>query len=128
VKELDGKTLMDAAREYERLRRGNRQLTLIIGGSGLVFLTTLFASAHFGNHVIPSVLSLLFLCAAGPIYLRAFLTGYGVYGFRCPRCGKRCSNSWRGSWPTDRCKHCRLDLGAAARSAEKPKSSVDFLE
>jgi hypothetical protein len=45
--------------------------------------------------------------------------------FRCPRCGKRFIVTWWSSWPSDRCKHCALDLGPAKMAVAKPAGVVD---
>jgi hypothetical protein len=134
--ELDTSTYLDAARSYTQLRR--RYWRFFLGMPALALLLYLGAiisavrlernSIVPGKNPIATVLTVLFVVAWLTSWLGSFATGIALKRFRCPRCGKRFTLAWWGSWPGNRCKHCDLDLGPSAIAAAKPPVQVDPLE
>ncbi len=127
--DLDANILADAARRYTSLRRQYwRSLlvaTVLISGAGLFGLFV----GEFGpllNPVIGRVLTVLLPAGFLTCWVISVVTWSSLMGFRCPRCGKRFILAWYSSWPTNRCKHCGLDLGPAVMAAAKPPPVVDL--
>ena len=126
--DLDTKTWIDAARSYQLLRRRTLRYFLAYFGGFFGFLAVLlFASANKLDALAGSVFLLLIptMCLLG---VGVFLNSFELRDFRCPRCGKRFAVAWWGTWPTDRCKHCGLDIETAVRNAERPLNGGDLWE
>jgi hypothetical protein len=126
--DLDTKMWIEAAQSYWCLRRRYLRFTLAFVGSFIGF-AALFVFASAKNlDALAGVLFLVFIPASCVVGLGTILTSLDLLDFRCPRCARRFAMSWRGGYPTDRCKHCGLDLGSALRAAKKPQKAADLLE
>lgn len=126
---LDANKLADAARQYAGLRRWIWRYYFVGVALILGFGLTAKLNKDFGPLLDPGFGSLLFVpWVVG--YLACFIgfsvTGSSLRRFRCPRCGEHFALVWYSSWPTDRCKHCELDLGPAAMATAKPSSEMDL--
>ena len=128
MSDLDTKSWSEAARSYERLRRRNLRFTVAYVGSFFGFVILFFAASEMNFDALATTLFLLFIPASCAFGLGSLLTSFELWGFRCPRCGKRFIVAWRGSWPTDRCKQCGLDFGSAARAPTTLLSDEDRWE
>jgi hypothetical protein len=131
VGKIDEKSWIESARTYERLRRRCLRFTLGYVGPVVILAILLGVVGRSGSERLYSVLVFLFLilvpttCACG---IGTCLTSFDLWNFRCPRCGRRFASAWWGSWPTTRCKHCRLDLGLATKATGESRTVVDPLE
>lgn len=122
--DIDPRTYLDAARSYERLRRLMLCFSLVSMISFLLF----FLALAMNLEPLAAALFVVLIPISCMFGLGAFLASFDLRDFRCPRCGERFAVSWWSSWPTNRCKHCRLDLGAAAMEKGKSNSAWDSLE
>jgi DNA-directed RNA polymerase subunit RPC12/RpoP len=121
VIELDEETWMEAAREYQRVRRFVMTLSFACFGLFFGFIISFFLAVALDAHPgIPTVLFLLFLPAFGLCGLACWFASLELTAFRCPRCGKLFTMAWWSTGPGNRCKHCRLDL--SLRPKPKPKA------
>ena len=127
MKDPDPKTWTEAARSYNRLRRLGMRFALVYAGSFVVFVVLFGAAAQARSLSVPPLIFLVFLLVSCPCGVGSFVTSHDLRAFRCPRCGGRFTGSRRG-WPTNQCKHCRLDLGPAAMGAKKPSPTADSWE
>jgi hypothetical protein len=126
--DLDTKAWIEVVRSYQHLRRRTVRYTLAYVGCFVGFVTVLFIASAKKLDALAGTLFLLFIPASCMLGLVVFLGWFDLKNFRCPRCGKRFIVAWWGSWPTDRCKHCGLDVEAAVRKAEKPLDGGDLWE
>jgi hypothetical protein len=130
VSDLEAKTWIEAAQSYVRLRR--RYWRCFFGMPGLLVLLVFGAAiSAFEHGLSPSVRGILlslFIVAWCACWLGSLVTWFTLVGFRCPRCGKRFIMSWWSSWPSDRCKHCGLDLGPTAMATAKPLAAAGLWE
>jgi hypothetical protein len=132
--ELDTSTFLDAARSYTRLRRFFWRFFLGMPALALLFFFGAVLSAIRlernpivpGHPVLKGILIALLVSAWLTSWLGSFAFGIALNRFRCPRCGKRFTRAWWGSWPGNRCKHCDLDLGPSAIAAAKPPVKADL--
>lgn len=121
------KTWIGEAQSYERWRRYLRRFSLGVAGPWLGF----FILLSLGSEALFPVLCFLFLllipitciCIFGGLF-----TQLNLLNFLCPRCGRRFIMAWWNSRPTDRCKHCGLDLGSMTKATEISSSLMDPLE
>ncbi len=116
--DIDTQTRTEAASRYVRLRR--RYWRCFLGGAAFfaIFGTPLLV---FGNHMNPiarCVLGSMLGIGSIACWVGGLATWFALVGFRCPQCGKQFVMSWTSSWPTNRCKHCGLDLAPAAMATE----------
>jgi len=118
VSALDTKTWIDAARSYARLRRRYWRCLLGMPVLLVVFGPPIAAFERELNPCVRGILLSSFIVAWCACWVGGVGTWFALIGFRCPRCGKRFIMSWWSSWPTNRCKHCGLDLGPAAKATE----------
>lgn len=125
---LDSRTWIDAVHTYDYLRRLNTRLTFGFYALSIGFVAVFASAATHDRDAIAAVLFLIFMAAACILGLGIFITGFELREFRCPRCGGRFSGSWWNNRPTDHCHHCGLDLGAAARAAEKKPTGGELWE
>ena len=111
---MDTRTWIEAARRYVRLRR--RYWLCFLGEVVLVavFGTPLFVFADQMNSIARDILVSVLVVGFVACSVVTVITWFALVGFRCPRCGNQFMMSWTNSWPTNRCKHCGLDLGPAA--------------
>jgi hypothetical protein len=119
MNDLDAKAWVDAAQTYQRLRRLTLLLTLGYVVSVVGFAICFWYASAKNWDAFAGTLFLLFMPVLLGLSLVAFVVSVDLRGFRCPRCGKRFAVSWRNSWPTNRCKHCRLDLIATVKDPGK---------
>ncbi len=126
MSDLDTKSWIEAARSYERLRRRSLRFTLAYVGSFVGFVALFCFATAKDLRALATILFMLFIPASCAFGLGCFVNSFDLWGFHCPRCGKRFIAAWWGSWPTDRCKHCGLDLGSAARHPEKSLGGGDL--
>jgi hypothetical protein len=130
VSDLDIKTWIESARLYGRLRRRAVRLSFAYIGIYVAFFA--FFAAAAGDDVdpiLPPLFFFLFLFVTFGWFLVASIASLKLWDFRCPRCGKRFVHySWWSNWPTDRCKHCGLNLGSEAMEPVKPSSSAELWE
>lgn len=122
--DFDDKTWIESAREYERLRHRQRRFILGYAGPFAAFMVLPGVGSErlypFLVFVFPLLLFSTCACVVG-----GFLTSIDLRDFPCPRCGRRFTTSWWISWPTDRCKHCGLDLASATKASKIPPSVAD---
>ena len=113
--EVEANELVDAARQYTRLRRrywqfllGGLAVLAVLAVLGATLLNALDPQFHPTlRGILICLLALAFLvCWVGSV-----VAWHSLMRFRCPRCGKRFVLSWSNSWPTAACKHCGLHLG-----------------
>jgi hypothetical protein len=108
--ELNTARWVGAARRYARFRRCFWRFFLCGVALVVVFALPLAAA---GEH-IPRPLQALLFTALGLGFLVCWIgfvmSMLALWSFRCPRCHGRFAISWRSNWPTDCCKHCRLNL------------------
>jgi hypothetical protein len=128
VNDVDPKAWVDAAHTYQRLRRHTLLLPLGYVGSFVGFAICFFCASAKTWDAFAGTLFLLYIPVSIVLGLGMFIVSLDLRGFRCPRCGKRFTVSWRNSWPTNRCKHCRLDLIAAVKDAGKSSALEEFWE
>lgn len=124
----DAKAWIDAAQTYQRLRRRTLLLTIAYAGSFVGVAIGLFCASAKNWDAFAGTLFLLFIPVSFVLGAGTFIFSLDLRGFRCPRCGKRFTVSWRGSWPTNRCKHCRLDLIAAGKDPGKSSAFGELWE
>jgi hypothetical protein len=106
--------LIEQARRYVRLRR--RYWWSFFGGIA-VMAVPLCAFSVFRD-LVPQA----FIDFALPFIGAAFMalcvvnlvTWFQLIAFRCPACRQRFVLSVFSAWPSDRCRHCGLDLRAAS--------------
>jgi len=127
--DLDANIVADAARRYTGLRRRYWRSLLVgiplISGAGLFGMF----EGEFGpllNPVIGRVLVVSVVAGFLTCWVGGVVTWSSLMRFRCPRCGKRFILSWYSSWPTNRCKHCQLDLGPVAVATAMPPPVLDL--
>jgi hypothetical protein len=96
-------------------------LLIIVGAPIAVF-------EHELNPYVRGILLSLFTVAWFACWVGGVATWFALNRFRCPQCGRRFIQSWWNNWPTNRCKHCGLDLGPAAMASAKPVAEVDLWE
>ena len=111
---LDSRAWIDSAKRYTRLRRRYWQFLFGFITLFAALGTPLFA---FGDRLPPVVRSVLgFTLAAGGFacWAGSLVCWIALINFRCPRCGNPFVLGAGSTWPTNRCKHCRLDFRAAA--------------
>ena len=113
---------------YQRLRRRTLLLTLAYAGSCVGLAICLFCGSAKNWDVFAGTLFLLFIPVSFVLGLGMFIFSLDLRNFRCPRCEKRFTVSWWNSWPTNRCKHCRLDLIAAAKDPGKSAAFGELWE
>jgi hypothetical protein len=77
---------------------------------------------------LAGALFLLFVPTSCILGLGILITWLNLRGFLCPRCGKRFTLTWWNNWPTNRCKHCELNLGPAMMATAKSPANVDLWE
>ena len=65
-------------------------------------------NAH--NTTIIRILTVVLVVGWLACWVGVLLHWLALVRFRCPRCGNQFTISWWSSWPTNRCKHCDLDL------------------
>ena len=108
--EPDAKTLAVAARSYKRWR--GRYWRCFLGMPALLALLGppiyVFDNAH--NSMIHGILTVVLVVGWLACWVGVLLYWLALFRFRCPGCGKQFTISWWSSWPTNRCKHCDLDL------------------
>jgi hypothetical protein len=105
-------------RRYWRSLLGVFAVLVVIGGAISAFVDE---RDPIPRRILFS-LALAVFCA---VFAVNVATWFALMGFRCPRCGGRFILSWWSSWPSDRCKHCELDLGPTAMAAAKPTAAAD---
>ncbi len=134
--DLDTGTLIEAAQRYRRLRR--RYWRCLLGLPAIVIVGYLFAvlleifpalSALWDEE--NSILRHALLSLAGVGWcvclLGGVVTHFRLMAFRCPKCGGLFVWTWWTNWPSDRCRHCGLDLGPAVEASAKPAPDLDLL-
>jgi hypothetical protein len=119
VNDLDAKAWVDAAQTYQRLRLLYFLVILGFVGISMGLAICLFFASATNWDSFAGTLFLLFIPVSLGLSLVVILLTLDLRGFRCPRCGKRFTVTWWNSWPTNRCKHCRLDLIAAVKDSGK---------
>jgi hypothetical protein len=126
--ELDIGVMRRAACSYVRLRR--RYWRCFFGMALLLVSIAISLSALRGEAAARVRVSIATACGIAycACALGAILSWSALMRFRCPRCGKRFVLAWWSSWPTDRCKHCELDLGPAVLADAKKPAVVDVLD
>jgi hypothetical protein len=87
-------------------------LTFIGAGSFVGFAFCFVYASAKNWDALAGTPFLIFLPVSVVLNLVVFIVSFDLRGFRCPRCAKRFAVSWWNSWPTNRCKHCGLDLFA----------------
>jgi hypothetical protein len=125
--DVDAYTLAESARRYNALRRRYWRFFLSL-------LALCFPAAAIGlaveQRLYPVIRGVLFVAlflAALTCWVGAIVTNIALQRFRCPRCGKPFICTLWCCWPSDRCKHCDLDLGPATLAvAKEPPAEVDF--
>jgi hypothetical protein len=125
---------LDASRPAETARRYNglrwRYWRSFLGFSSLMGVVALIFSykEELGPplNLISGVLGILLGVGFVVCGRVASDTSWSLMSFRCPRCGYRFIQSWYGYWPTNRCHHCKLDLGPAAMATAKPAPELDL--
>ncbi len=118
--ELDAATWNAASDRYDWLRFGCWRwlwrAALVLALPPLIFLLVF---ELVGLQLVPAVPAMVpFLNGLGFAWrngwyiwiVSATFALIALRGFRCPLCGKRFVRKGWSSWPTDRCKHCGLDL------------------
>lgn len=126
--DFDVKTWSDAARTYERLRSSfwllhNSYVVIALG----LFLGFFYASAK-NWPALAFTLLMLFIPVSCVLGAGMLFTWFGLRDFRCPRCSERFVWTWWNRWPTNRCKHCKLDLGAMAKDVGKSPALGELWE
>jgi hypothetical protein len=114
VSTLDKRAWIEAARRYSKLRRRYWRSSL---GGVAIFVASGVPLIAFGDQMSPPLRGLLFafvFVSFLACWIASVVTLLALWSFRCPFCGNRFAISWSNSWPTSRCKHCALDLRAAA--------------
>ncbi len=125
--ELDTNTWIEASRSYVRLRRRYWRCWLGMPASLVVLVALIPVFGHtLKNPYVRGALFSLLIVAWCACWLGCAVTWFALMGFRCPRCGKRFLISWWSSRPSNRCKHCDLDLGPAAIVSAKSTAGVDL--
>jgi hypothetical protein len=125
--DLGIKTWIEAARSYARLRR--RYWRSFLGAMLLLIMgMPLSTYRHELNPIVYGLIVFLLVIAFLACWVRSVITLFALWGFRCPRCGRRFIMAWWSSWPSKRCKHCELDLGLAAVATAKTSVAVDLWE
>jgi hypothetical protein len=108
--ELNTERWVGAARRYVRFRRCFWRFFLCGFAIVVVFGVPLTAAGEY----IPRPLQALLFSALWLIVLVCWvgfmMSMLALWGFHCPRCRGRFAISWFSNWPTDRCKHCGLNL------------------
>ena len=127
VGDFRDKTWIPEAQSYERLRRHLRRFILGFAGPwlGLFLLISLGREELFP---VVCFLFLLILPTTSICMLGGLLTHLELQNFLCPRCGRRFIMAWWNGRPTDRCKHCGLNLGSMTKVTQKSPSLMDPLE
>ena len=126
--ELDTKLWIDAARTYARLRHRAWLATFGYVGTFVGFVIGFFYATANNWDALAGSLFLVFVpisCILGLAMLFAWLK---LRGFRCPRCRHPFALSLSNGWPTNKCKHCELDLGRAAVAKAKSTANSHLLE
>jgi hypothetical protein len=107
---LDPTVLLNSGQRYSRLRR--RYGRSMVCFAGLIVLSVIFMPmAQSAGPLIRGVVGFVTAIGGISIWVYGTVAWFALLNFRCPRCGKRFMLSWISSLPTDRCKHCGLDLG-----------------
>ena len=112
---LDTRAWIAAAKRFVRLRR--RFWLSFVGGWLVfgIFGLPLFLLDDGMNGVVRGILSGITFVGGSGCWLGATVAWHHLSTFRCPRCESTFVMSWTShSFPTSRCKHCGLDLRAAA--------------
>lgn len=113
-------------RSYARLRRRYRRFSLAGPAIFLLLAISLSASRDALDSVVGHALILLFFVALLAYLLVGMIAQSALLRFRCPRCGEWFNRTWWNNKPTDRCKHCRLDLGPAAMDWARANWNMDL--
>jgi hypothetical protein len=112
--EIDIPTWVAAAKQYQRLRRQWwRSLVTFFAAIVLVGLP-LSAWGDRMNEIVRDVLGVALLIALALCFAGGVTAWIALMRFRCPRCQGSFVLAWWGSWPTNRCRHCQLDLGSVS--------------
>jgi hypothetical protein len=119
LNDVDARAWVDVGQTYQQLRRRALLLNLGFVGSFVGFAICLFYASAKNWDAFAGTLFLLYIPVSVVLGLVVFIVSFDLRGFRCPRCGKRFTVSWWNNWPTNRCKHCRLDLIAAVKDPAK---------
>ncbi len=123
--DVDSNTLAEAARRYTALRRRYWRFFVGLWALGALAGAIGLAVGQKPGPFIGGVLILPLVLGFVTCWAVCLVTDIALKQFRCPRCGKRFTLTWWISWPSDRCKHCDLDLGPAEKAVAKPTAVVD---
>lgn len=116
--ELDTGIWIVAAHRYVRLRR--RYWRFFFGAFlvGLLMACLTGALDPAPEGAASAVLGCVAVVGFLACWVGALVSWIGLIRFECPRCEGSFVMTWWGSWPGNRCKHCGLDLRAAAMAEE----------
>lgn len=124
--DLDTETWIEAARSYVRLRRLGWRCCLGMLALLIFLLAPIYLFENKLNSVMRGVLLTLFVIAWFACWLGGSVATFALWGFRCPRCGRRFIVPGWGPWSPNRCRHCDLNLDPATMGKAKTPTELDL--
>jgi hypothetical protein len=128
MKDFEAQAWLDSAQAYQHLRRLAWLFLFGFVGTAVALFAGCFYAAVKNWGAFAFILLVLLIPASCIIGLGMMITWFELSRFCCPRCGKRFVKTWWNQWPTDRCKHCKLDLGTIAKDPSKSPALAELWE
>jgi hypothetical protein len=122
MNDIDEKTWIESAQEYERSIRRTRQFSLGLAVPFFAYLMLLGIGSERLYPVLVFIFPILAFSSCVCI-LGGFITSINLINFRCPRCGARFAKRFLWYF-RKRCKHCGLDLSLTKASGKLPQLSA----